>query len=140
MLNIFERFRELFLIELALAHLPNLEVTDDCVFIIHAYSDLSNDYCEILAEGEGYKPLMLFLSEAVIRSPSIEEESNLAAKKTFKYILYTLENIMMVSDSTLDISLQKQEVFRFACWLASKRVFLQITLGLIYEGIKALSR
>lgn len=71
MLNIFERFRELFLLELALNHLPNLDVADDCVFIIHAYSENSHDYCEILAEGEGYKPLMMFLSEAISRSPNI---------------------------------------------------------------------
>jgi len=104
-------------------------LTNISAFIIYDYSEASPDYCEALTLGNGYKTLIEIFTVRINYGYTLESDPE--TNRYFKYILHTLENIIMI-DSTQDYHRQKIEIYDFIVALIQRRLFLRPAFGVFY--------
>ena len=87
--------------------IQNEELSSLCVFILYRFSEQTEDYCEALAFGGGYKVLIDQFVARCTRSKDPEAEDEEKENKFYVYIVCSLESIVMMRDSALDLEANK---------------------------------
>jgi hypothetical protein len=122
------------IIEYAVSYLQSsLKCAAHCALILSIYTTLSNDYAELLLTNDQHRLLIDCFMQRIRGCANPQLENDNEGERFYSHILIVLENLLKVSDSGLDSFEEKKlEIFRFTLMLVERRLFLKVTLGVLY--------